>query len=138
MLEALESSFKIWNSIKCGSKEAMKAANALKAMITRIKGSGTPASIGRTPPQNPELSTNLMQVNQLPQLTPESSISSSSPWISGSLNSAQYPPPGMDVSQSSYHVVDNMMDAPMDLNWVCMPFYSRVVAILFEYLLMLL
>jgi len=120
MLEALDGSFSIWNSLKCSSKDALKAAKALKAMIARLRGTGPSSSSSRAPSQSSQ-PFDPGQSPNLAQLTPEGSslTSSSSPWQTASLSSLQYTTAGMDLNQTSYPVVDNMIDAPMDLNWVC-------------------
>jgi hypothetical protein len=44
MIQALEGSFQIWDKAKCWSKDAIKAANALKAMLIKIRGTGNTLS----------------------------------------------------------------------------------------------
>jgi hypothetical protein len=44
MIQALEGSFQIWDKAKCRSKDAIKAANALKAMLIKIRGTGNTLS----------------------------------------------------------------------------------------------
>jgi len=51
MLQALDDSFLIWDSSKCASKEALKAARALKAMLIRIRNAEPTAVVSQVLPQ---------------------------------------------------------------------------------------
>lgn len=58
MIDSLDKSFKIWNSIKCSSKEALKAARALKTMLSKARKS-SPTSEVDTLQAKPMLNNNV-------------------------------------------------------------------------------
>jgi hypothetical protein len=117
MLEALEGSLQIWDASKSSSGEALKAARALKAMISRTRGTGR----RRTQLQSSQSTFDQQgYIPQATELTPQGSsqTNSSSPWMTDSSISFQQPG-GMDVDLTMYPVVDDFINAaPVELNWV--------------------
>lgn len=121
MLQALDGSFKIWDSSKCNSKEAVKAARALKVMLSKMR-KGDSSSLGnrtvhRTD-SNPisELESLREEIPQQVRPSPDDTKQStgSSPWqsdISIPLSTQ------LTNSHTSYGIVNDMMDGPNELNW---------------------
>jgi hypothetical protein len=61
IIESLEKSFKIWDSIKCSSKEALKAAKALKTMLSKAQRI-SPTLVAQNPPAEPTLSKDVFSL----------------------------------------------------------------------------
>lgn len=143
MLNVLDGSYRIWDEASRSSKDALKAAKALKRTLSRVRGvelvtrtshhSPTTQSTGRShrlpfssmmpTPFIPKRIFADCNVERFPATMPESSNSSevageTSPWMSSFANPGPWYPAEHDTFQPPLAVVEDIVDAPIDLDWV--------------------
>jgi len=143
MIKALESSYRMWNASRNDSKRALKASRALKSILIKVRKTTTnqqsfaPLDITEYPFQNGSI---VMQPlgdtgkskspNQNPVISPfAASTTSSSPWISDSSNSWKFISQPGNEYDSSYSVVDDIVNAPMEFDWVPHPLIKTLCSL---------